>query len=159
MLIRVNPTSERPIYAQIADSVRVDMARERILPGTVLPPAREVAGSLGINVHTVLHAYQSLRDEGLLDLRRGRGAVVTEAAMRVSELEREVRALVARAAALGVAADTLAALVADAAGAGAVADPGAAGGGVEAGSRPAAAAAADPPFAPNSRTPNEEPAR
>lgn len=111
MLIKIDPTSDRPIYEQIAGSVRADAVRGRILPGASLPTARDVAAGLGINMHTVLRAYQQLRDEGLVDLRRGRGAVVTEAAGQLSELHREVRALVAQAAALGVTRETLAAIV------------------------------------------------
>lgn len=112
MLIRVDESSERAIYAQIADSVRTDISLGRISPGTVLPPAREIAAGLGINVHTVLRAYQLLRDEGLIDLKRRRGAVVTQAAAAIADLRAEVQALVARAATLGVSPDALAALVA-----------------------------------------------
>ncbi len=111
MLIRVDEASERPIYAQIADSVRSDIVARRVGPGTVLPPARDVAAGLGINVHTVLRAYQDLRDEGLVDLRRRRGAVITAAADGVAELRDEVQALVNRAASLGIAPGTLAAVV------------------------------------------------
>lgn len=111
MLVRVNEASERPIYAQIADSVRGDILSGRIGPGTVLPPAREVATGLGINVHTVLRAYQQLRDEGLVDLKRRRGAVVTARATDMAALRDEVRGLVERAAGLGIGPEALAALV------------------------------------------------
>lgn len=111
MLIRIDPTSDRPIYEQIASSVRSDAVSGRILPGAVLPAARDVAAGLGVNMHTVLRAYQQLRDEGLVDLRRGRGAVVTEVAGQLSALHRDVQALVDRAAAIGVTAETLSAIV------------------------------------------------
>lgn len=112
MLVRVNEASDRPIYAQIADSVRADIVIGRVGPGAALPPAREVATGLGINVHTVLRAYQQLRDEGLIDLKRRRGAVVTQRATGMAALRDEVRDLVERAAALGIGPDALAALVA-----------------------------------------------
>ena len=115
MLVRVNEASERPIYAQIADSVRADIVGGRVGPGATLPPAREVATGLGINVHTVLRAYQQLRDEGLVDLKRRRGAVVTPRATGIAGLRDEVRELVDRAAALGVGPAALAALVESAA--------------------------------------------
>lgn len=114
MLIRVDESSERAIYAQIADSVRADIAKGRVSPGTTLAPARQVAASLGINVHTVLRAYQQLREERLIDLRRGRGAVVTAAAATLVELHSEIERLVARARSLGVSAETVAAMVANA---------------------------------------------
>ena len=111
MLIRVDEASDRPIYSQIADSVRADMLAGRIVPGTVLPPAREVGAGLGVNVHTVLKAYQLLRDEGLVDLKRRRGAVVTEAAGAVSVLGDDIERLITRAAAVGVGHEALASMI------------------------------------------------
>lgn len=114
MLIRVDESSERSIFEQIADSVRADITEGRVRPGMTLAPARQVAASLGINVHTVLRAYQQLRDEQLVDLRRGRGAVVTGAAATLTELRGEVDRLVSHARALGVSQETVAAMVANA---------------------------------------------
>ena len=114
VLIRVDEASDRPIYAQIADAVRADIAAGRIRAGATLPAAKRLAEALEINVHTVLRAYQQLRDEGLVDLRRGRGAVVTRAAGILVELRGEVQALVDRARSLGISSDTVAAMVASA---------------------------------------------
>lgn len=111
MLVRIDPESDAPLFAQIAAAVRADAAAGRIRTGERLPAAREVAASLGVNVHTVLHAYQDLRDEGLLELRRGRGAVVTAQADRLAALHHEASGLVARARAAGLSPDALAALV------------------------------------------------
>lgn len=111
MLIRIDVESTRPIFEQVAASVRADIAVGILRPGDRLAPARDVAGALGINVHTVLRAYQELRDEGLLDLRRGRGAVVGASAAALAELRDEIDALVAHAEALGVTAPALAALI------------------------------------------------
>ena len=111
MLIRVDPASDVPIFAQVAASVRADAASGRLRSGDRLPSAREVAGALEVNLHTVLRAYQELRDEGLVDMRRGRGAVVTDAVAPLAQLHDDVVALVDRARALGLSPDTLAALV------------------------------------------------
>jgi GntR family transcriptional regulator len=111
VLLRIDPASDLPLYAQLAASVRADAAAGRIGPGERLPAARDVAEALGINLHTVLRAYQELRDEGLIDMRRGRGAVVTTAAAPLAELRADVADLVAKARTLGLSADTLAALV------------------------------------------------
>ncbi|GAA3651648.1 GntR family transcriptional regulator [Microbacterium marinilacus] len=113
MLARIDPTREEPVFAQLAASIRADAAAGRVRPGDRLPSAREVAGALGVNLHTVLHAYQLLRDEGLLDMRRGRGAIVTDAAAPLAELHDEAAQLVRRAQARGVPRDALAALIRD----------------------------------------------
>lgn len=111
MLIRIDPGSGVAIYDQIAASVRSDASRGVLRPGDRLPAARELADALDVNIHTVLRAYQNLRDEGLIDLRRGRGAVVTEAAVTGAALVDAVRALVADARRDGVGPQTLIALI------------------------------------------------
>lgn len=110
MLVSIDAASERAIYAQIADAIRRSIATGELGPGRKLPPAAEVAAGLGVNKHTVLHAYQELRDEGLVDLRRGRGAVVTPLGEEVARLRREASRIAERARGLGISARTLAAL-------------------------------------------------
>lgn len=76
MLFRVDPASAVPLGDQIAACVRGALADGSANPGECLPAGRELADSLGANVHTVLRGYQRLREEGLIELRRGRGAVI-----------------------------------------------------------------------------------
>ncbi|MGC0274046.1 GntR family transcriptional regulator [Pseudactinotalea sp. Z1739] len=111
MLIRVDQSSETPLFEQVAASVRAGAAAGRIRPGERLPSAREVAAALDVNLHTVLKAYQDLRDEGLVTMRRGRGAVLTEAAGHLAQIHRDVLDLVERARALGLSTETLASIV------------------------------------------------
>ena len=111
MLIRTDATSDVPLFAQIAASVRADAVARRLRPGDRLPSAREVASALGINLHTVLHAYQQLRDEGLVSMHRGRGAVVAAAADRLAELQPDIADIVARARERGLSRQALAALI------------------------------------------------
>ncbi|GAA5029099.1 GntR family transcriptional regulator [Microbacterium fluvii] len=111
MLLRVDPNSDVPLFAQISASVRADAAAGRLRAGDRLPAAREVADGLGVNLHTVLRAYQELRDEGLVDMRRGRGAVVTDAAAPLAALRDDVAALVRKAREAGLSPEALASLV------------------------------------------------
>lgn len=111
MLFRVDPSSPQPLFEQLAASIRSSVGRGAVTAGERLPSAREVADALEINVHTVLRAYQALREEGLIDLRRGRGAVVTEKATTYSSVGLAIPELVAEARRRGLTAAALIALV------------------------------------------------
>lgn len=76
MLLRVDHGSSTPLSDQIAAGIRGALSRGEINAGERLPSARALAASIEVNLHTVLRAYAQLRDEELIDLRRGRGAVV-----------------------------------------------------------------------------------
>ncbi|GEN79408.1 GntR family transcriptional regulator [Actinotalea fermentans] len=115
MLFRIDPSAPEPIYAQIAAQVRSAAARGEVGAGERLPAARDLAESLQVNLHTVLRAYQDLRDAGLIELRRGRGAVVSAGAGRdLTPLTDAVAAVAATARRLGVPPDTTLALVREA---------------------------------------------
>ncbi len=115
MLFRIDPTAEQPLFQQLAGQVRAAVIHGDLAPGDRLPAARELATSLQINLHTVLHAYQDLRDEGLIELRRGRGAVVAEHHARdFAPLRGALDTLVAAAADLGLAPGTTLGLVREA---------------------------------------------
>ncbi|MFC4604810.1 GntR family transcriptional regulator [Rhodococcus kronopolitis] len=102
MLIRIDQSAAVPLFEQVAASVRRAIADGSAAPGERLPGARDLATSLELNVHTVLRGYQLLRDEGLIELRRGRGAVVVAGARDRGRLQQAVRDLVAEARRLGL---------------------------------------------------------
>ena len=112
MLLRIDPTAGVPLHEQLAAALRRAIAGGEAKPGERLPAARELARDLDVNMHTVLRAYATLRDEGLLELRRGRGAVVRrDGAPDRAALERLAAELAAEARRQGVAAEELHALV------------------------------------------------
>ncbi|MFE9117459.1 GntR family transcriptional regulator [Streptomyces sp. NPDC007172] len=113
MLFRVDPASPQPLGDQIAASVRGAIAEGKVTPGERLPSARSLADSLGVNLHTVLRGYQRLREEGLIELRRGRGAVVVDdgGARRRAALMQQVRQLVQQARELGLTEEEVVGLV------------------------------------------------
>ncbi|WP_436532995.1 GntR family transcriptional regulator [Actinoplanes sp. HUAS TT8] len=115
MLWRIDPAGDEPLYAQLAAQVHLAAARHELAPGDRLPAARELADSLDLNVHTVLKAYQQLRDEGLIELRRGRGAVVTgRAATDLSPVEQALTTLVGAARAANLSVETVTVLLKEA---------------------------------------------
>lgn len=112
MLMRLDPASTVPIAEQVTVQVRQGIADGSIAVGERLPSARELAASLEINMHTVLRAYDSLRTAGLIELRRGRGAVVIAgAAPGTTELYATAAALVRDAARLGIDTTELATII------------------------------------------------
>jgi GntR family transcriptional regulator len=112
MLLRLDPQDGAPLFVQLANALRIAIVHGDAGPGERLPPARDLATSLDINVHTVLHAYQELRDEGLVELRRGRGATVAAAAAQdFAALRASLRTLVAEANRLGLSAAAVTALL------------------------------------------------
>lgn len=114
MLIVVDRTSADPLFAQVAAGVRTALWRDGLAPGTRLPSAKDLAATLDVNLHTVLKAYQLLRDESLIELRRGRGAVVTARATDLAGLRASVDQLVDEARRLDVDGSTVLSLVKEA---------------------------------------------
>jgi GntR family transcriptional regulator len=85
------------LHEQVAAAIRRAIADGEARPGERLPPARDLASVLGVNANTVFRALRTLRDEGLLEFRRGRGVTVTGAAPGRSVLVGQARELVALA--------------------------------------------------------------
>ncbi|MBP3043112.1 GntR family transcriptional regulator [Arthrobacter jiangjiafuii] len=108
MLIRLAPHSSSALHEQVARALRTAIVNGDVRNGERLPSARTLAESLGINFHTVLRAYQDLRDEGLIELRRGRGAVVTGLPEPARDAAAEILdEAAARLGALGVAPEVI----------------------------------------------------
>jgi DNA-binding transcriptional regulator YhcF (GntR family) len=101
MLLSLDKTDTRPLHEQVAGAVRRAIAEGECGPGDRLPSARDLSEALDVNVNTVLRALRGLRDEGLLEFRRGRGVTVAPEAPRNAGLRIRVRELVAEAARLG----------------------------------------------------------
>jgi GntR family transcriptional regulator len=114
VLLRIDPSSPVPLFDQLAGGIRSAVIRGTLAPGERLSAARELGESLEINVHTVLRAYQLLRDEGFVDLRRGRGAIVTAKAAEYARLSSAVSAVVDEARILGLDPAAVTALVREA---------------------------------------------
>jgi GntR family transcriptional regulator len=80
--LRVDRDDPLGLHEQVAAEIRRAIAEGEAGPGERLPPARDLAAVLGVNTNTVLRALRMLRDEGLLEFRRGRGVTVAGSAER-----------------------------------------------------------------------------
>src|SRR5919204_3864105 len=76
--VKVDRDEPTELHEQVAGEIRRAIAEGEAKPGERLPPARDLAAVLGVNRNTVLRALRALRDEGLLEFRRGRGVTVSD---------------------------------------------------------------------------------
>ena len=82
MLIELRSNDPRSVYRQIADEVVRGVAVGILKSGERLPAARELASELKLNPNTVQHAYRTLKQEGVVEARRGLGMFVAAAPPR-----------------------------------------------------------------------------
>ena len=117
MIIVIDENDRRPIYQQVADAIRALIAGGELPEGTQLPPVRQLAANLGVNLNTIATAYRELQDEGLINVRHGSGAVVAARCRSVRRSEDELRRLVRTALAelvlAGLARPEIMSMVAD----------------------------------------------
>jgi len=104
--VKVDRTEAVELHEQVAGELRRAITDGEAKPGDRLPPARDLAAVLGVNRNTVLRALRALRDEGLLDFRRGRGITVAAGPRRGAVVAR-ARELVAFARRNGYRTDEL----------------------------------------------------
>ena len=86
--VNINRSNPVPLHDQVAAQIRRAIAEGEAGPGERLPLARDLAAVLGVNKNTVLRALHVLREEGLLEFRRGRGITVAGTPQRGAVLAR-----------------------------------------------------------------------
>ncbi len=64
------------MYRQVVDGIKELIARGELQQGSALPPVRQVAADLGVNLNTIAFAYRELQKDGLIKIRHGSGAIV-----------------------------------------------------------------------------------
>jgi len=92
MFVELRRDDPRPVYRQIADEVQRAVSVGVLKPGESLPATRQLAAELRLNANTVQHAYRTLLQEGVIEMRRGLGAFVAAAPRE----QRKASAAVAR---------------------------------------------------------------
>ena len=114
MILEVDFNSEEALYIQLRNQIIVGIATNRLKEGESLPSVRQLAESIGINMHTVNKAYTVLKQEGCVKVDRRRGAVIAIDADRSSDLEQmreSLRVILARASCRNISREEVHALI------------------------------------------------
>jgi GntR family transcriptional regulator len=89
MFVRIESSSAVPIYRQIVDQIKYQIATGTLKPGRQMPSVRDLAGKLAVNQNTILKVYNQLRQEHLLEVDRGSGTFVAAGAQTLRAAERK----------------------------------------------------------------------
>ena len=110
MIIEIDFNSDEALYVQLRNQIILGIACEQIREGEALPSVRQLAGDIGINMHTVNKAYAVLRQEGFVKLDRRKGAVIAvdeDKARMLRTLRREMSVLLAAGACKNIGRDEI----------------------------------------------------
>lgn len=87
MVIEIDFNSDEAIYVQLMNQIIMGIATSRLHEGDPLPSVRQLADTIGINMHTVNKAYSLLRQEGFVTIDRRRGAIIAIDVDKMKALE------------------------------------------------------------------------
>ena len=99
MFIEIDFNSDEALYLQLMNQIIIGIATSQYQEGDALPSVRQLADTIGINMHTVNKAYSVLRQEGFVKVDRRRGAVIAidiDKMQAMEELKRDMRVLLAK---------------------------------------------------------------
>ena len=99
MVIEIDFNSDEAIYMQLTNQIIMGIATSRLREGDQLPSVRQLAETIGINMHTVNKAYNVLKREGYISLDKRRGAVIAldvDKLEQLEEMRRQLRIVLAR---------------------------------------------------------------
>ena len=99
MIIEIDFSSDEAIYLQLKNQIILGIATSQFREGDSLPSVRQLADSVGINMHTVNKAYTVLKQEGFVKVDRRKGAIVAidvDKMKVLAELKRDLQVMIAR---------------------------------------------------------------
>lgn len=105
IVLSIDFNSEEALYMQLRNQIIMGIAMEEYKEGDSLPSVRQLADSIGINMHTVNKAYSVLRQEGFVKLDRRKGAVVAlsyDKIQALSELRQNMNVVLAKGICKGI---------------------------------------------------------
>ncbi|MBQ3164481.1 MAG: GntR family transcriptional regulator [Lachnospiraceae bacterium] len=99
MYIKIDFNSDEALYLQLRNQIIIGIATSQYQEGDTLPSVRQLADTIGINMHTVNKAYSVLRQEGFVKVDRRRGAVIAidiDKLQAMEELKKDMQVLLAK---------------------------------------------------------------
>lgn len=114
MFIEIDFNSEEAIYVQLTNQIIMGIATDTIREGDSLPSVRQLAETIGINMHTVNKAYSVLKQEGFITVDRRHGAMIAldvDKAKALEEMKKEFQVLLARGLCKNISKDEVHALI------------------------------------------------
>ena len=114
MILSIDFNSDEALYLQLRNQIILGIATSRIREGDELPSVRQLAGDIGINMHTVNKAYAVLRQEGFVKVDRRKGAIISIDADRmetIRELRKELQVILAKASCKNISREEVHALI------------------------------------------------
>src|ERR1700722_19886147 len=94
MIFRLNPATGAPLYVQLMEQVKHAVETGAVRSGDQLPTIRKLAEDLVMNPNTVVRAYRELQHEGIIELRHGSGAFISESAGGRTKITGKAQAIV-----------------------------------------------------------------
>ena len=114
MIIEIDFNSDEAIYVQLCNQIILGIATSQFREGEQLPSVRQLAETIGINMHTVNKAYSILQQEGFVKIDRRRGAIIAidiNKLQALKEARSELAVVLARAICKGIGRDDIHSLV------------------------------------------------
>ena len=109
-MFRANPSSGIPLYMQLVEQVKHAIEMGALRPGEQLPTIRKVAEDLVVNPNTVARAYRELEYAGIIEVRHGSGAYVSQSAVPSKALRKAqavTQSFIERMASLGLSEEEI----------------------------------------------------
>ena len=110
MIIQIDFNSDEALYLQLCNQIIMGIATSQFQEGDSLPSVRQLADSIGINMHTVNKAYTVLRQEGYVKVDRRRGAVIAidiDRMQTLEELKKELQVILAKSTCKNITRDEI----------------------------------------------------
>lgn len=114
MIIQIDFNSDEALYLQLRNQIIMGIATAQFREGDSLPSVRQLADTIGINMHTVNKAYTVLKQEGYVKVDRRRGAVIAidvDRMYTLNELKRELRVILAKSSCKNISREEIHALI------------------------------------------------